>query len=268
MRDRIRPCVLLLAGLDPSGGAGLAADQRGVLAAGAWPCPITVLSTVQSTAGLQSTSQVDPEHASAQARAVLRDQHVRAVKTGALGGVSGVQLVADLVRRHPLPLVVDPVLGATRGRVPLTSDRDALLALLACATLVTPNVRETEVLCGSVVRDLRDQREAARTLVSMGARAALVKGGHMKGQRCVDVLAVGSRVIDLGARRRDVGEVHGTGCLLASMIAGRLACDEVLRGVSVPEASLVSAVRFAKRKLGAAMDRALRVGRGQRVLLP
>ena len=267
MQERTRPCVLLLAGLDPSGGAGLAADQRGVLAAGAWPCPVTVLSTVQSTAGLRATLQVSAEHVHAQASAVLQDQDVRTIKTGALGA-SGARLVLELMHEHPRPLVVDPVLGATHGRAPLTSDRDALLALLSHTTLVTPNTQEAEALCGSVVRDRCDQREAALTLVSMGASAALVKGGHLQGRRAIDVLAVGARVFEIGARRREVGEVHGTGCLLASLVAGRLAMDETIQGVLVPEASVLAAVRFAKRKLAAAMDRAMLVGRGQRVLLP
>lgn len=263
---RVDACVLLLAGLDPSGGAGLAADQRGVLAAGAWPCPVTVLSTVQSTAGLVSVMQVDPRHVRAQAELILRDQRARAVKTGALGGPEGVEVVTRVLEGRKLPLVVDPVLGATKGRARLNAQDEAIQALMALATLVTPNALEAERLCGTSVRDLRDQREAARVMLASGPKAVLVKGGHIDGERCIDVLAVGNSVYELGSRRWPVGEVHGTGCLLASLIAGRLAADGRIRGNDVPASSLLDAVRFAKRKLGWAMSRATRVGKGQLVL--
>ncbi len=264
--ERVEACVLLLAGLDPSGGAGLAADQRGVLAAGAWPCPVTVLSTVQSTAGLVSVAPVDPRHVRAQAELILRDQRVRAVKTGALGGPEGVEVVTRVLAGRNLPLVVDPVLGATKGRARLNTQDEAIEPLMALATLVTPNALEAERLCGTSVRDLRDQREAARVMLASGPKAVLVKGGHIDGERCIDVLAVGDSVFELGSRRWPVGEVHGTGCLLASLIAGRLAADGRIRGDDVPASSLLDAVRFAKRKLSWAMSRATRVGKGQLVL--
>ena len=263
-----RPCALAVGGLDPGGGAGIAADLRAFAAAGAFGCAAVAVVTVQSTAGMRSARALGAGEVVRQAEEVLAHQDVRALKTGALGSAAVVRAVAALAARHAkLPLVVDPVLAPTRGRGRLTAPqatRARVEALLPRATIVTANALEAEALLAAIaapprrVRDLDDAREAAVTLrARTGAAAVLVKGGHLPGHDSVDVLATESRAIDLPAPRlRLARPVHGTGCVLASLIAGRLAVGD----------SLLVAVRWAKKRHHAWLSRALDVGGPQRVL--
>jgi len=257
------PCVLAIGGLDPGGGAGLLADARAILAAGAFPCAVAAVLTVQSTSGLVATQDVAPARLASQARAVLAHQRVRAIKTGALGSLANLRAVAAIADAHPdIPLVVDPVLLPSRGkgRLLASSATNALIrSLLPRATLVTANVPEAEALLRVRITSLSEAHDAALALVRLGARAALVKGGHMSGRDAVDVLAVaGEGVTELRARRLKLAALHGGGCTLASLVAGRLAT-----GASVGEA-----VRWAKRVHHRALGRAVDVGGDARVLLP
>jgi hydroxymethylpyrimidine/phosphomethylpyrimidine kinase len=256
------PCALCIGGLDPGGGAGIAADLRAFTAAGVFGGAALAVLTVQSTAGLRSVRAIPSGEVVAQAGEVLRHQRVRAVKVGALGSV------AKLLRRHPgVPVVVDTPMLPTRGkarllaRPALTALRDALLP---CATLVTVNADEAHALAGEPVRTVGEAHDAARALMRTGARAVLVKGGHLAGGAAIDVLAVGGEVVELRSRRLVLPPVHGTGCTLASLIAGRLAARESTR---VDAEDLVSAIRWAKRVHHAALARAVDVGGGMRVMM-
>ncbi|HEU4409236.1 MAG TPA: hydroxymethylpyrimidine/phosphomethylpyrimidine kinase [Polyangiaceae bacterium] len=269
MKRRPRPSALSIAGLDPSGGAGLAADLRAFGAAGAWGCAVCAVVTVQSTAGLRSAHPLPPALVAAQAEEVLAHTDVRALKTGALGSAENVRAVAALVRARPrLPAVVDPVMIATRapGGARLLDEGalEAMRELASLAALVTPNLDEAEALTGAPVRDRYEQREAAALLVGRGARAALVKGGHLEGDpEAADLLFVGGRAVVLRARRRAIAPFHGGGCTLAALVAGRLAAA----GAAARDAEAIAgAARWAKRRLGAAIGRPERVGRGLLVL--
>lgn len=255
-----------MAGLDPSGGAGIAADLRAFAAAGAWGCAVASVLTVQSTAGLVSAHPVAAALLAAQLVEVLAHHPVRVIKTGALGNAANVRVLLDVLASRPrLPLVVDPVLSPTRGRGArlLVEANDVLLALCGRATLVTPNAREASVLTGIAVHDVASMERAARALLDTGARAVLVKGGHVAGKHAVDVLVTRRATTHLRARRLDVAETHGTGCTLASLIAGRLAASR-----RIDDAELVAATRWAKRRLGRALARARSVGDGLLVLTP
>lgn len=268
MTDAARPCALSVAGLDPSGGAGFLADLKAFHAAGAWGCAAAAVLTVQSTAGLASVVPVDTALVRAQAERIFRHQTVRAWKTGALGSTGNVALAAELAHRHAgLPLVVDPVIVATRtdGGARLLDDGAlaAMRGLLAQATLVTPNVDEAEALLARRIRSVEDARDAARALLETGAGAVLVKGGHLHGAAAVDVLATASGVCFVEAPRVDVeGDFHGGGCTLSALIAGRLA----LWDDAVDDDAIEAAVRWAKRRLTAAIEASARVGEGLRVL--
>jgi hydroxymethylpyrimidine/phosphomethylpyrimidine kinase len=262
------PCALAIGGLDPGGGAGLAADLRAMSAAGVFGCAAVAVVTVQSTAGLRSVRPVAAREIVAQAAEVIRHQRVRAVKIGALGTESNVRAVASLLARHrDIPFVVDTPMLPSRGRARLLATR-ALGALrdelLARATLVTVNLAEAQALLGEPVRTVGEAHDAARVLASAGARAVLVKGGHMEGESAIDVLCVDGEVIELRARRLDVGPVHGTGCALASLIAGRIAARA---GARTSRDELVAAIRWAKRVHHAALARAADVGGPMRVLV-
>ena len=260
------PCALVIAGLDPSGGAGICADERAIVATGAWACIVCAVITVQSTTGLESIHPVDPELVRAQAVRVLRDQRVRSLKTGALGSVANVRAVCAILREHPrLPAVVDPVMVATRAptgaRLLDAGALEAMRDLVSLATVVTPNVDEAEALLETRICTEADLERAARNLCTIGAKAALVKGGHLKLDRAVDVLAIGKATYRLAAPRLAVPEFHGGGCTLASLVAGELALSK-----GALDERIVHAVRASKRRLHKAIRSAAIIGKGLRVL--
>jgi hydroxymethylpyrimidine/phosphomethylpyrimidine kinase len=264
------PCALAIGGLDPGGGAGIAADLRAFAAAGAFGCAAVAVVTVQSTAGLVASRAVSAREVTAQASEVLRHQRVRAVKVGALGSEANVRAIARMLARHPrVPVVVDTPILPTRGAARLLARR-ALAAvreeLLPRATLVTANVDEAQALVGEPVRTVSEAHDAARAMARMGARAVLVKGGHLTGTSAIDVLALRERdeVVELRARRLPLAETHGTGCTFASLVAGRLATRD---GASIEREQLVAAIRWAKRVHHAALPRAVDVGGPLRVLM-
>jgi hydroxymethylpyrimidine kinase/phosphomethylpyrimidine kinase len=278
MRHRVgrardtEPCALAIGGLDPGGGAGVAADLRAFSAAGAFGCAVATLITVQSTAGLRRVVPLDAQLVIAQAEEVLGHQSVRAIKVGALGSIENVRAVArllDHLSRSEIPVVVDTPMRPSvhaKGRARLTAG-DAIStmkrALLPRATLVTVNAPEAEELLGERVRTVGEARAGALELARACGCAVLVKGGHIEGPSAVDVLASEHRVVTFRARRLDVGPVHGTGCTLASLIAGRLA---VRSGSDAKHQTLVAAVRWARKVHHAALVRPARVGTGMRVL--
>lgn len=262
------PCALAIGGLDPGGGAGIAADLRAFAAAGVFGCAAVAVVTVQSTSGLRSVRALPAREVAAQAGEVLRHQRVRAVKVGALGSEANVRAVARVLAKHPaVPVVVDTPMLPTRGNARLLVER-AMAALrdelLPRATLVTVNADEARALLGEPVRTVGEAHDAARALVKAGARAVLVKGGHLGGPSAIDVLAIGGEVVELRARRLVMAAVHGTGCTLASLIAGRLAARV---GARVDAEGLVGAIRWAKRVHHGALARAADVGGGMRVLV-
>ncbi len=268
-RDARMCCALAVGGFDPGGGAGVLADLRALERAGAFGCAAIALTTVQSTAGLRSVQVVPARQLASQIREVLDHQDVRAIKVGALGSLENVRALSrELRRRREIPVVLDTPIAPTRGRPRLTESRavpEIMAKLLPLATLVTVNVDEAFAFLGCRVRSLEDAREAARALARTGARAVLVKGGHLRGPLATDVLLIDGDAIEIHAPRLSGASVHGTGCTLASLVAGRMAC--VPKGSSNRDA-VVSAVRWAKRVHHAALVRAVRVGGGMRVLIP
>ena len=236
--------------------------MRGFEAAGAFGCAVVAVLTVQSTRGLVTARALPSAEVEAAANEVLVGQRVRAIKVGALGSRANVVAVAKLLREHgDVPSIVDTPMLPTRGRASLLDARavDALKReLLPAATLVTVNALEAETLTGDRVATTRDARRAAKALVAAGARAVLVKAGHLRGAEAVDVLAVGDELFEIAAPRLRIEPVHGAGCTLAALIAARLA--------TVPLSSLVDAVRWAKRVHHEALAHALDVGGPLRVL--
>jgi hydroxymethylpyrimidine/phosphomethylpyrimidine kinase len=262
------PCALAIGGLDPGGGAGIVADLRAFAAAGAFGCAVVALVTVQSTAGVRSVRPIAAQQVTAQAAEVIRNQRVRAVKVGALGSLENVRAVARVLARHPgVPVVIDTPMLPTRGKARLLASRAVSAVrdeLLPRATLVTANVAEAEVLVGDRVRSVGEAHDAARALARLGARAAIVKGGHMSGTSAIDVLAVDGEVIELRARRLHIPPTHGSGCTFASLVAGRLAVGGSAR---LDTSMLVAAVRWAKRTHHAALENPVDVGRGLRAIV-
>ena len=249
------PRALTIAGSDSGGGAGIQADLKTFSALGVFGMSALTALTAQNTTGVFAVHEVPPEVVAAQIDAVVEDIGVDAAKTGMLSSAPIIEAVADRVRQHRVGnLVVDPVMVAKSGDRLLREDAvDALRALLLpLATVVTPNIPEAEVLTGSPIAGVEDARRAARVLVEeMGARAAVVKGGHGRGP-AVDVFYDGRETRLLRAPRIETTNTHGTGCTFASAIAAGLA-----RGLPP-----LAAVRLAKRYVTAAMRRAFPLGGG------
>jgi hydroxymethylpyrimidine/phosphomethylpyrimidine kinase len=257
-RPPVRPSVLSIAGSDPSGGAGIQADLKTFEARGVYGAAVVTSLTAQNTTGVRARHDVPPAFLAAQLDAVLDDLTIAAAKTGLLPDAASVDVVvARFAHDGAPPLVVDPVLVATSGDAltapsALAAIRDRLLPI---ARIVTPNLAEAEALTGRRAADVAGMRDAAAALLALGARAVLVKGGHLADRAC-DVLATADGIVELDAPRVAVGPVHGTGCTLSAAIAAELAL-----GRALPDA-----VRAAKDWVARALGSALAVGRGSRVL--
>jgi hydroxymethylpyrimidine/phosphomethylpyrimidine kinase len=246
--------ALTIAGSDSGGGAGIQADLKTFSALGVYGMSVLAAITAQNTLGVRAWCALPLDIVAAQIDAVIEDLGADAVKTGMLASAALTQLVAERVQAHGLrTLVVDPVMVAKSGDALLEPDaveaiRDALVPL---ALVVTPNRPEAEVLTGRTVQSLDEARDAARALVALGARNAVVKGGHAEGP-AVDVLYDGSDLYEYSAPRIDSRHTHGTGCTFASAIAAELA-----KGAEVPEA-----VGRAKDYLTEALRHAPGLGHG------
>ncbi len=255
-------CALAIGGLDPGGGAGIAADLRAFAFTGVFGCAALAVVTVQSTAGLRSARALSPAEVIAQAEEVTTHQDVRAIKTGALGSAANVRAVSAWLARHrSTPVIVDTVMLPTRGRSRLLAARavsDLKASLIPRAWLVTANAPEAEALTGLRVSTVREARIAARSILAMGARSVLVKGGHLEGPIAIDVLATRSGLVELHAKRLAVAPFHGGGCILASLIAGRLASHST--------GTMLDAVRWAKRAHHGLLGQMVNVGGPLQVL--
>ncbi|MDT7572267.1 MAG: hydroxymethylpyrimidine/phosphomethylpyrimidine kinase [Actinomycetota bacterium] len=245
--------VLAVAGSDSGGGAGIQADLKTMLACGVHGMTAVTAVTAQNSLGVQGVWPLPVEAVLAQLDAVLDDIGVDAVKTGMLGSGEIVSVVAQRLGRVSAPLVVDPVGVSSSGQALLAEDGWHALRteLLPLATVATPNLAEVEQLTGFVVRREDRLRAAADTVLELGPRWVLVKGGHLDGD-AVDLLTDGSVEHVLRATRIDNPHTHGTGCTLASGIASYLALGE----------DVESAVRKAKDYVTGAIRSGFVLGSG------
>ncbi len=242
--------VLIIAGSDSGGGAGVQADIKSVTALGGYAATAITALTIQNTLGVSGVVATPPRAVRAQMEAVLKDIGADVLKTGMLGDKALVETLAEAFEEIAagIPRVVDPVMVATSGDVLLPQGAvDAVRRLMIPgAALVTPNAPEAEVLTGKAVDGINGQRRAAERLLEMGATAALVKGGHVPGDVIVDVLATQSGEHFFEGERIDTKATHGTGCTLASGIAAGLARGLALKdAVALARAYLVEAIRRA-----------------------
>lgn len=217
--------VLIIAGSDSGGGAGVQADIKAVTAMGGYAATAITAITVQNTLGVHGVHPLPLDLIEAQARAVLDDIGADAIKTGMLGSVAVVERVAAILDTSEAPAVVDPVMVAKGGAALLDADAvEAVRSLLVPrSAILTPNAPEAEALTGVAVVDLDGQRRAAEALLQMGARAVLMKGGHVDGPTVVDLLLTPRGETLLEGPRTETRSTHGTGCTLASAVAAGLA---------------------------------------------
>ena len=247
-RHEERGRVLVIAGSDSGGGAGIQADIKTITALGGYAATAITAVTVQNTLGVTGVHPIPLQIIAAQARAVLQDIGADAVKTGMLGDAAVVELAARLLDEADAPAVVDPVMTAKGGAALLDPDAVAALKqwLVPRATLLTPNAPEAAALTGLAVETPDDLLRAGEALLALGAAAVLMKGGHLAGDRVVDLLVTPYATTRYETGRIDTRHTHGTGCTLASACATGLA-----QGLSVEAAVtrardyVQQAIRFA-----------------------
>ena len=246
--------VLIIAGSDSGGGAGVQADIKAVTAMGGYAATAITAITVQNTLGVHGVHPLPLDLIEAQARAVLGDIGADAIKTGMLGSTAVVERVAAILDSCAAPAVVDPVMIAKGGQALLPDEAVAAVKALMIprAALLTPNAPEAEALTGLAVTDLDGQRRAGEALLRMGARAVLMKGGHVPGETVIDLLVTPTGETLLEGPRVETRHTHGTGCTLASACAAGLA-----KGLP-----LEAAVAEAWAYVAEAIRRAPGLGRG------
>ena len=228
------PIALTIAGSDSGGGAGIQADLKTFHHFGVFGTSVITAVTAQNTRGVAGWVPISVAMIEEQIDAVAGDLRPAATKTGMLADSAIVHAVAAAIRRHRLaPLVVDPVMVSASGDALLEGDAVSAMreVLLPLATLVTPNLDEAEMLVGETVRDVEAMERAGRVLVSRGATAALIKGGHLIGDAAIDVLVHGARVRVFSHPRLETRHTHGTGCTLSSAVTALLA-----RGTALEDA--------------------------------
>jgi hydroxymethylpyrimidine kinase/phosphomethylpyrimidine kinase len=249
------PVALTIAGSDSGGGAGIQADLKTFAALGVHGTSAITAITAQNTMGVTDILELPPALVRAQIEAVVTDLGVQAAKTGMLSSAAIIEVVARTIADHDIRnLVVDPVMVAKGGAKLLRDDAVGALRtrLLPLAAVITPNLPEAEVLLGRRMRTLDDQKQAARELVALGARAAVVKGGHAAGATSTDFYFDGSQMVELHAARIITANTHGSGCVFSAAIAAGLA-----KG-----ADPIAAVREAKRFITEAIEHSLELGHG------
>lgn len=217
--------VLIIAGSDSGGGAGVQADIKAITALGSYAATAITAVTVQNTLGVSGVHPIPLEVIEAQARAVLSDIGADVIKTGMLGDAATVELVARLIGDSGLPAVVDPVMVAKGGAALLENSAISALqdALLPHARLLTPNAPEASALSGVEIATTDDLRRAGARLLAMGPKAVLMKGGHVEGEEVTDILMTAQGETLFSGPRLRTRHTHGTGCTLASAIAAGLA---------------------------------------------
>lgn len=248
------PIVLTIAGFDPSCGAGTAADLKTLSANNCYGVAAITALTVQSTQGVKAVHVTPAPTLRAQLDTLAEDLQIAAVKIGMLGSRANAAAVAEFLDRTNLPnIVLDPVVQPTSGGPDLLDAAGVkYLAdeLMKRASVITPNVPEAVLLSGIEIKDLAGMEAAARKLVERGARAVVVKGGHM--DKAVDLLFDGSQAMTLGGDHVRTEHTHGSGCTFASAIAAQLALGRGLR----------EAVMLAKAYVLKAIENGFAIGKG------
>ncbi len=248
-----RPHVLVLSGLDPSGGAGIQADIQTITALGCHPLPVLSCVTVQDTINVYNAAPIDADIVRQQLARLANDTPIHAVKTGALGNADIVDVLVEFVAQRPdIPVITDPVIKAAGGG---DLADEALIEqmkkrLFPLADMITPNGEELAILGGSDSPD-----EAAANLLGSGCRSVLATGGHGTGDEILNLLYETGRETTTFRVERFGGEYHGTGCTLAAAISAGHASGLANK----------TAIAQAQNYVSRAIHHALRVGKGQPV---
>ena len=240
---------MTIAGSDSGGGAGIQADLKTFQALGVYGMTAITAVTVQNTKGVSGYEELSPETVGEQIRAVVNDIGVDAAKTGMLASAPIIEAVATAIEETGIPnLVVDPVFVSKHGHPLLAEDAVGALRsrILPLATLVTPNLPEAAGLAGFEVRTLEEMARAGRSILDLGARAVLVKGGHRQAADATDLLVTEKGAEPIPGEWVATPHTHGTGCVLSAAVAAYLARgDDLLEAVVGGKAFVAGAIRHA-----------------------
>lgn len=250
-----QPVALTIAGSDSGGGAGIQADLKTFSAFGVYGLTVITAITAQNTVSVRAVQEIEPSVIEAQLDAVAEDFSIAALKTGMLSSAAIIDTVASGIRRHELRvLVVDPVMVAKSGDRLLREDAVEALRrkLLPLALVVTPNIPEAEVLAGRPIKTRQDRVAAAGAILELGARAVVIKGGHLDEDPVVDLLVDQTGVHEFHAKRIVTSSTHGTGCTFSAAIASALALG----------ADITDAVGQARAYVSEALAAAPNLGHG------
>ncbi len=241
------PVILTIAGFDPSGGAGIAADLKTFAAHNCYGVAAITALTVQNTQTVRSVHPVESNVLKESVECVLEDKQIRAVKIGMLGNRANVQVVCDLLDQNPsLPAVLDPVVRSSSGLELLDAAGVEFMRahLLSRVAVVTPNLGEAAILTGTKIENVEGMKAAAHQLIEAGARAVVVTGGHL--DKAVDVFFDGKDLETFVGDRIKPDNTHGTGCTFSSAVAANLALGRQLRdAVMLSKAYVAEAIRKA-----------------------
>ena len=247
--------ILTIAGSDSGGGAGIQADIKAISANGGYAMSAITSVTAQNTVAVTDAFDLPIPLIEAQLDAVFTDFEVASVKTGMLSSSAIVEAVARKLREYTPPaIVVDPVM-ISKSKFPLLKEEaiDSLkTALIPLATVITPNVYEAELLAQQDIQNTEDAQSAAKAIAELGCQAVLVKGGHLIGDKAIDVLYCDGKWSFFEAERVETENTHGTGCTYSAAIATQLAHGK----------DLSNAIHTAKAYITGAIQHALDLGRG------
>ena len=263
-RNKSYPIVLSIAGSDSSGGAGIQADLKTFSALGVYGATAITAITAQNTLGVVSQMALPPQMVREQIIAVMDDLHPSVVKIGMLSNAEIVNAVAEVLSEYKPKIILDPVIVSTSGHRLLSVEAQEVIKekLLPISELVTPNIPEMETLTNMPLSSFEEKEKAANYLLSLGAKAVLLKGGHEDGEMKTDVLyskgqqstVNGQQSLSLISESISTKNVHGTGCTLSSAIAAFLALDYSL------EDAMKEAKRYITEAIRAGAD--VKIGHG------
>lgn len=220
--------VLSIAGSDCSGGAGIQADLKTISALGSYAATAITAVTVQNTCGVRAIHPIPADIIKGQIQAVMEDIRPSAVKIGMVNDIAAIHVIAETLSTYrPQYVVFDPVMVSTSGHRLIEEDAIEVLKneLIPLATLITPNLKEAEVLYNRPIHTLTDMEDAASTLLQLGCKSILIKGGHLEGNDMTDILLSDkdSSALRYTSQKVESNNTHGTGCTLSSAIATFLA---------------------------------------------
>lgn len=248
------PILLTIAGFDPSCGAGVVADLKTFAAHGCYGIAAITSLTVQNTQGVEAVHNTPSAELREQLEILAKDCEIAAVKIGMLGNRGNAVVVGEFLDAHKFEHVIhDPVMKSSAGTELLDAGgvKYVTVELMKRASVITPNVPEAEILTGLEIKDVAAMEAAARKIVELGARAVIVKGGHM--DRAVDVVFDGSEMVQLGGDKVKTDNTHGTGCTFASALTAHLAAGR----------SLIEAATLSKAYVTKAIEKGYAIGKGR-----